>query len=46
VKAGGFALAVAFNRVISSAYGNPEASHIFGYMLMDVKPGIVLGSLI
>src|SRR5689334_21878716 len=29
----------------SLAYGTPEASQSFGYMLMEVKPGIVLISL-
>lgn len=34
--------ASSISRLISSVYGTPLASHIFGYMLMLVKPGIVL----
>ena len=30
---------------MSSEYGTPEASHSFGYMLIEVKPGSVLISL-
>ncbi len=32
-------------RSMSFGYGRPEASHSLGYMLMEVKPGIVLSSL-
>jgi hypothetical protein len=31
-------------RVINSEYGTPVASHIFGYIEIAVKPGIVLTS--
>ena len=34
------------NRSINSPYPTPLASHNFGYMLIGVKPGIVLISLI
>ncbi len=30
------------SRAIRSGYDNPEAAHSLGYMLMAVKPGIVL----
>ncbi len=36
--------ASSISRSISFGYGNPDASHSFGYMLMDVKPGIVFSS--
>src|SRR5277367_4303853 len=34
------------SRSISLGIGNPEYSHILGYILMDVNPGMVLISLI
>ena len=30
---------------MSFGYGSPEASQSFGYMLIEVKPGMVLSSL-
>ena len=36
--------ASAISRSSSAGYGSPDASHIFGYMLIVVKPGMVLTS--
>src|SRR5439155_17602287 len=38
-------MASVISRSISSEYGIPDASHNFGYMLMEVNPGSVLISL-
>src|SRR5215472_10324808 len=37
--------ASSISRSISFGIGRPECSHIFGYMLIEVKPGMVLISL-
>ena len=39
------ASASAISRSTSAAKGMPQCSHILGYMLIDVKPGMVLISL-